>query len=185
LMLSRKVLAALLLGLVFAGPALAFNQTDILNYEVRLPQAQVAPTYQNPSEEQANALLPSLATFRTAEGNGWKVLQWNPLTGTPSTLGGPAIPAVASEASDEAIRAAVESFVARNSSLFLVNARDLRSGDIINLGQDRKYMVLTQYHDGLEVIGSGGRGPLAGQSRSPGLGCVPERRGQHAPHGSG
>lgn len=153
LMLSRKVLAALLLGLVLVGPALALNQTDVLNYEVRLPQAQIAPTYQNPSEEQANALLPSLVTFRTAEGNGWKVLQWNPLTGTPSTLGGPPIPAVSSDASDEAIRAAVESFVARNANLVLVNARDLRSGDIINLGQDRKYMVLTQYHDGLEVIG--------------------------------
>jgi Zn-dependent metalloprotease len=123
-----------------------------LNYEVRLPQAQVAPEYQHPDEAQANALLPGLAGFQAGEGAGWKVLQWNPTLGTPSTLGGPAIPMVGADATDESIRAGVEAFVARNADLLRVQPRDMRVSDIIDLGQERKYVIMTQYVDGLEVL---------------------------------
>ncbi len=151
-MFLRKVVAVLFLGLVLTGPVLAFAPTGVLDYEVRLPQAQIAPTYEHPDEAQASALLPGLAGFQAREGAGWKILQWNPILGVPSTLGGPPIPMVGVDASDEVIRAGVEAFVARNAELLRVQPRDMRVRDIIDLGQERKYVIMTQYVDGLEVI---------------------------------
>ncbi len=151
-MSCKHLLAAVIACLLLAGPAFAIVASDVLDYEVRLPQSQVAPTYTFPTDQEAEGMLPAFAAFRTGEGSGWKLLQWNPALGTPSAMGGPAIPLVGTGASEEAVRAAVEAFVARNASLVKADPRDLRIADVVDLGNERTYVIMGQFADGFEVV---------------------------------
>lgn len=148
-----RVLAAAIAITVLAGPASAFREAQVDQYEVRLPEKQVSPTFIAPTQDEAQRLLPALDSFRAGTGSGWKLMQWDPALGTPVMLAGPAIPLVSNGASEQAIRAGVEAFVARNQDLLKVDLRNLRITDVIDLGSERTYVIFTQYQDGIEVIG--------------------------------
>lgn len=149
----RLVLAAIVTGLALAGPAQAFQDAEMLDYEVRLPLSQISPVYSHPTESEARSLLPGLARFQAGEGSDWKVLQWNPSIGTPSTMGGTPISLVSPGASDEALRASVEAFVSRNAELLKADPRNLLISDIVDLGEEKQYVIFNQMVDGIEVIG--------------------------------
>lgn len=149
----RLVLAAFVAGLALVGPAHAFQDADMLDYEVRLPLSQTSPIYSHPTELEAQGMLPGLARFQAGEGADWKVLQWNPLLETPSTIGGPPIALMSAGASDEIVRASVESFVARNAELLRVDPRDLIVSDMVDLGEEKQYVIFNQVVDGIEVVG--------------------------------
>ena len=83
-MFWKHTLAGLVIGAILVGPAAAMVDSDVLDYEIRLPQSQIAPAYSNPDEGQASELLPALADFRSAEGAGWRILQWNDRPRGPS-----------------------------------------------------------------------------------------------------
>lgn len=151
-MSCKHFAAALLIGLVLAGPAWSFAPTSMSDYEVYLPAAQVSPIHTNPGEAEAAVLLPTLATFRSGEGQGWKVLEWDPNLGTPSSMGGPPIPLVGPGASEDAIRAGIEAFVARNAAAFRANPQQLRITSVTDLGGERSYVIMGQFIDGIEVI---------------------------------
>lgn len=151
-MFRKQALATLTIALLLAGPAGAFVDADVLDYEVRLPQAQISPIHSNVDAAREMDLLPEIADFRSREGAGWRVLQWNDRLSAPSLIAGPAIPMVGSKASEEVIRASVEAFVARNAEILRVDPWNLLVTDVIPIGTDRTQVILTQIVDGLEVV---------------------------------
>ncbi|MBD3160636.1 MAG: T9SS type A sorting domain-containing protein [Candidatus Eisenbacteria bacterium] len=151
-MFLKSTGAAALLAVLVAGVALGVAPADIHDYEVRLPLAHISPTVSNPDEAEAATLLPALADFRSREGTGWKLLQWNDVRETPAAIAGPAIPVVSADATEEAIRASVEAFVARNADLVRADMRDLRITSVTPLRDGRQYVILSQYYEGLEVL---------------------------------
>jgi Zn-dependent metalloprotease len=152
-MTCRHLMWALLVGLVAAGPVWAFTpSSSVSDYEVRLPLAQVSPPYASPTDAEAVNLVPAMGAFRSQQGAGWRVLQWNPTLETPSTMGGPAIPMVAPGASSDEIRAAIEAFVARNAELLKVDPQQVRITSITDVGDQRQFVIMGQFVNGLEVI---------------------------------
>ncbi|MFB3909939.1 MAG: FlgD immunoglobulin-like domain containing protein [Candidatus Eisenbacteria bacterium] len=152
--MSWKIPPALLCAVaVLASAASAVVPTDDLAYEVRLPLSQISPTFQQPSEAAAASLLPSLSTFRSGEGAGWRLLQWNDQLGAPAALAGPAIPLVGAGASREMTQMGVEAFLARNQSVVKADLRDLRVSDVADVGNDKSIAIFDQYWNGLPVVG--------------------------------
>ncbi len=149
----RLVMVAVVAGLALVGPAHAFQDSDVLDYEVRLPLSQTSPIFSHPTEAEARAMLPGLDRFQQSEGANWRVLQWNPALGTPSTVGGPPIALMGPGASEEVLRASVEAFVARNADVLKVDPRHLLISDIVDLGEEKQYVIFNQVVNGLEVVG--------------------------------
>lgn len=151
-MLWKRCIALVALCLAFAYPAIAIVESGMAQYEVPLPEAQVARTFDTPDEARSIQLLPALGDFRSGEGNGWAIWQWSPELNAPTTLVGPGIQLVSPGSSRETIQSAVEAFVARNAQLLRCDPRDLRVTDVIEMQDGLTYVILSQTYQGRPVI---------------------------------
>jgi len=155
----RLAAAALLIVVCAGSSAWAVAPHDHQAGEVRLPESNYAPEFRQVAPDEASRVLPGWDRFASTDGRGWLVAQYREDTGVPAALIGPGIELLSGYAPDAELAEAARRYAAEQSALLKADPSGLGAAEVIQLTGEKRYVIIQQVYEGLEVVG--GRVDLA------------------------